>query len=352
LSPKLPFAILALAAVLGSCGEMPSTLPSAVGGIDEILFVEDPRFSEDSLYGVVDRRLTAQYGNFLHHEPIFDLLHLPLANLDKSLANHRNILYVGVMDKPGEYNDQLMTLLGEAGVQKVRSGELFSGERKDVWALGQHVHIIAAPTYEVLEQGLDRALDALVPRIQDAEFAKIRRNVYASGEETELMRELENEQGIRLRIPRYYQKHPSSEGNFTWYRRSTVDLTASIMVYQHPYRRELEISPAYAIFVRDSLGKHYERSQIEKAYMTTEKLVRPLEDTVDFNGHFAIRTQSLWRLEYDFMGGPFIHYLIYDPRGQRVIHLDAYVYAPDITRKRKLMREMDAILQTFALPEP
>jgi hypothetical protein len=349
---KLLLAILPFAVALGSCGEMPSTLPSAIGGIDEILFVEDPRFSEDSLYGVVDRRLTAQYGNFLHHEPIFDLISVSVGELEKSLTHHRNILYVGVLDQPGEYSDQLKTLLGETGMKHVLAGELFSGERKDVWALGQHVHLIAAPNYAVLEQGLDRALEALVPRIQSSEFAKIRRNVFASGEETELMRQLESEQGIRLRIPRYYQKHPSSEGQFTWYRRSTLDLTASIMVYQHPYSREFEISPAYAIFVRDSLGKRYERSQIEKAYMTTEKLVRPLEDTVDFNGYFAIRTQSLWRLEYDFMGGPFIHYLIYDPKGQRVIHLDAYVYAPDITRKRRLMRELDAILHTFALPEP
>jgi hypothetical protein len=41
---------------------------------------------------------------------------------------------------------------------------------------------------------------------------------------------------------------------------------------------------------------------------------------------------------------------IYDPVNNRIVHLDAYVYAPDITRKRKLVRELDAILQTFDIP--
>ena len=83
--------------------------------------------------------------------------------------------------------------------------------------------------------------------------------------------------------------------------------------------------------------------------MTTEKLDIPLQDTVELNGHFGIRTQSLWRLEHDFMGGPFINYLIYDKTNNRIIHLDAYVYAPDITSKRRLMREMEAMLTTFGV---
>ena len=328
---------------------MPSTLPMAIGGVDEIVFVEDVRFKKDSLYGIVDDYLQQQYGNFVHHEPTFDVLSVSLEGFTKTLTHHRNILLVGVLDTESDYNDYIKRMIGQAGLEKVRSGGLYSADRKNVWAENQHIHIIVASGHQELALGLDKALQSLVSRVSASEFEKIRRNVYAIGEDQALTRELADEHQINLRIPALYKKHPSSNNEFLWYRRSTVDLTASIMVYSHSYNRQLETSPAYAIFVRDSLGREYERSQIEGAYMTTEKLVIPLQDTVDLNGHFAIRTQSLWRLEHDFMGGPFINYLIYDKTNNRIIHLDAYVYAPDITSKRRLMREMEAMLTTFGV---
>ncbi len=345
----MPF--LALAGLWSSCGEMTTTLPSAIGGIDEVVFVEDPRFAKDTLYTLVDQQLSAQYGNFVHHEPVFDVIHIKLEDLKKTMLSHRNILFVGVLDSESEYNDQIRRLIGQSGVDQIGEGGVFSAERKDLWAAGQHVHILVAADRQSLIDGMEKSLVRMVSRIQDNEFAKIRKNVYISGEALALSDELKREHQIQLRVPAYYQKHPSSNGNFFWLRRSTVDLTASIMIYSHPYRRELESSPAYALFVRDSLGKQYERSQIEGAYMTTEKLIRPLHDTLDLNGHFAIRSQGLWRLEHDFMGGPYVNYLVYDKANNRIIHLDAYIYAPDISRKRKLIRELEAILTTFGVPE-
>jgi hypothetical protein len=342
-------ALVPLAFAVASCGEV-STLPSAVGGLDEVLFVQDPRLMEDTLYGTVKATLQRQYGRFLHREPTFDLLTLPLEDLANTLQKHRNLLFVGALDATGPYNDQLQALMGQEGTGAVRGGGTFIGERRNVWADGQHVHLIVAPDRERLERVLPRAMDETMARIDGIEAAKVQRFVYASGVDQALTRELAEAHDIVLRIPEYYDRHEASNGNFLWYRRSTLDLTASVMVYHHPYRRETETTPAYAVFVRDSLGRRYERSATPGAYMTTEKLLLPQVDTVDLNGHFAIRTQGLWRLVNDFMGGPFVNYQVYDPVHHRIIHLDAYVYAPDITRKRKLVRELDAILRTFDLP--
>lgn len=346
--------LLLLSGTLGlsSCGEMEATLPMSIGGVDEIIFLEDPRFAKDSLYGQVDDYLESQYGNFVHYEPLFDLLHVHPDSFSRTLTHHRNILLVGVLDKESAYNDIIKRMIGSSGVEQVRTGGFFTAERKNVWAENQHIHVLVASSYDALYQGLDKGMRGLIQRVQSAEFEKIRQYVYASGEERELGSELWEKEKIHLRIPAMYRKHPSSNGHLFWYRRSTVDLTASIMVYAHPYTREIETSPAYALFVRDSLGRAYERSQIEGAYMTTEKLVRPIQDTLDFNGYYAIRTQSLWRLVGDFMGGPFVNYMVYDEANNRIIHLDAYIYAPDITRKRKLVRELEAILSTFSLENP
>ena len=346
-----PLALFGLS-LLVACGASVSNLPSAVGGLDEVVFVEDPRFAKDTLYKRVDARLQQQYGNFLQFEPTLDLLTITLEDLTNTLEKHRNLLFVGILDTESDYNQQIKSLLGQEGMETVHNGGVFTAVRKNVWANGQNVHVIVGSDRARLEVGLDRALEETVTRIQESEFEKYRKFVYALGQNPTLTRELESEHNIGLKIPQQYKKHPSSNGDFLWYRRSTVDLTASIMVYSHPYQRQLETAPEYAIFVRDSLGKRYERSDKPGAYMATEKFVRPVVDTVNLNGHFAIRTQSLWRLVGDFMGGPFVNYMVYDKANNRIIHLDAYIYAPDIRGKRKLVRELDAVLTTFSIPEP
>ena len=50
------------------------------------------------------------------------------------------------------------------------------------------------------------------------------------------------------------------------------------------------------------------------------------------------------------MGGPFVSYLIPDFKNNRVIFLDAFVYAPG-QKKRPEMRKLDTVFSTFKLIE-
>jgi hypothetical protein len=338
--------------LLPSCGEPVSNLPTAMGGLDEVVFVEDPRLESDPLYSTVDTLMTAQFGRFIHHVPIFDLLYLPLKDFNRNLSHHRNLLFVGVLDQESEYNDYLKSLLGSENLPKVRESEgVITLRRQNVWSDGQTVNVVVANSYEILQEGIDEAINKLIPKIQASEFNKYRRHVYSLGHNNMINQELLDKHDIKIDIPADYKLHPESNGNFYWFRRTTIDLTGTIMIYHHEYDRAEEVTPSYAIFMRDSLGKKYERSSVPGSYMTTEKLVPALHDTINFAGNFAIKSQGLWRLEHDFKGGPFLNYLVYDKPNNRVIHLDAYVYAPDI-RKRKLVRELEAILNTFELPAP
>ena len=48
------------------------------------------------------------------------------------------------------------------------------------------------------------------------------------------------------------------------------------------------------------------------------------------------------------MGGPLLNYTIIDEKRNRVITIDAYVYAPNVSKK-KLMKELEAIAYTLKL---
>ena len=338
--------------VLTSCSS-PETKPRAGGGIDEVCFIQDIRLASDTSYAIIKDRLVEHYGPFYFEEPTFDLLEIDYGNLTGMFRAHRNLIFVGVLDINSTYNETLKMLIGEEGVEKVMSGEVVTAERRDLWATGQGIMAIAAPDKETLVNALPVALERVVSRIQGTEFEKLKKHVYATGENLSYKNELLDMHDISMRIPNDYKRHEKSNGNFLWYRRSTVDLTASVMVMHHPYRRSLEVTPYYAIFLRDSLGKKYERTQVRGAYMTTEKLVYPIRDTISVDGKFAIRTQGLWRTEHDFMGGPFVNYLIYDDDRNRIVFAEGYIYNPDVPTggRRRMIREMETIISTLSFPE-
>jgi hypothetical protein len=60
----------------------------------------------------------------------------------------------------------------------------------------------------------------------------------------------------------------------------------------------------------------------------------------------AMQARGIWRMEKDFMGGPFVTYLIPDPDKKRIIFIDGFVYAPG-QKKRFEMRKLDTVFSSF-----
>ena len=51
-------------------------------------------------------------------------------------------------------------------------------------------------------------------------------------------------------------------------------------------------------------------------------------------------------MEGDFMGGPFLNYIIKDEKNNRMLFVDAFVYAPKYN-KREYLRKMEAMVSTL-----
>ena len=59
-----------------------------------------------------------------------------------------------------------------------------------------------------------------------------------------------------------------------------------------------------------------------------------------------METRGLWKMENDFMGGPFVNYTIWDEDGNRTVVVDGFVYAPG-KDKRNYVMELEAIIQSL-----
>ena len=63
------------------------------------------------------------------------------------------------------------------------------------------------------------------------------------------------------------------------------------------------------------------------------------------NNNYALEARGVWELENDFMGGPFISYLIHNPQKGELLFIDGFVYSPG-ERKREYMQHLEHIISS------
>ena len=105
-----------------------------------------------------------------------------------------------------------------------------------------------------------------------------------------------------------------------------------------------------AIQIRDSISKAFVPGRIEGSYMITEKAYLPVFTETAIKTFDSFETRGTWEVEGDFMGGPFINYLVKDTINKRLLYLDGFVFSPS-QRKRDNIIELEAIIKTLKIFE-
>jgi hypothetical protein len=80
--------------------------------------------------------------------------------------------------------------------------------------------------------------------------------------------------------------------------------------------------------------------------MTTEMQVFPIFRSYMLSKKYTAELRGLWRVEGDFMGGPFVSISQIDEQRNRIVTVEGYVYAPKYN-KREYIRQLEAILYTI-----
>ena len=148
--------------------------------------------------------------------------------------------------------------------------------------------------------------------------------------------------------------------NFFWVRKDITTGHSHIMMYELPFdaikRNDSVVSQI--IKIRDSIGKSYFKGRLDatvnadgttvSSYMVTEDAYSPFIGETIIDNKPAIETKGLWELTNDFMGGPFINYMIEDKVNKRWIGIEGFVFAPSV-EKRNYMLELEAIIRSVKI---
>ena len=158
-------------------------------------------------------------------------------------------------------------------------------------------------------------------------------------------KDLKNDFGIELTMPSAYQIFKKDK-NAIWFQKPAKYGTWNILISNLNLVNSIELEQV--IKIRDSISKTFVPGRIEDTYMITEKAYLPVFKRTFIKNFESFETRGTWEVKGDFMGGPFINYLVKDSINKRTLYIEGFVFSPS-QRKRDNIIELEAIIKTLKI---
>lgn len=314
--------LLTIILCLNSCKDNGETLlPTVTGAAYDMLVVGSPQVWKDTAGRALFELLDEDTPGLPQSEPMFNISFIPESQFDGVLKPARNILMFKV--------DEHAYTQGKVHYKKNR------------WAKIQAIVQITAPNQEEMKKVIEEKGQEIIDFFVNVEYVRslqyYRR--YSNGKSRQLVID---SVGVALSIPDFLNKTKGAE-NFAWLSNGSLESRQDVVVYRVPYKSQDDFKIENLIAVRDSFLKKYIAGPSEGSYMTTELAnYPPTYREMDVNGVYCMEVRGLWKVEGDFMGGPFMSRSYYDKKKNDIVTVETFVYAPQ-HKKRNKIRLMEAI---------
>lgn len=296
---------------------------NVTGKAGEMIVVMSKVAWDDKPGNLIRKSLAGAQTGLPQEEPLFDLIFVPHEGFKEIFLSTRNIVQV-----------KISPIIENSGV-------IFAN---DVWAYPQATVQINARNNEEFEKLFTDNTSRIISYFLKAEQNRLVMN-YNKLFEKSVYYSLEKKYGIFLKVAPGF--NITTEGkDFSWARFESPEISQAIMIYTFPYKSDSTFTLNYLIHKRDSFLKANVPGPTKGSFMATEMLTEPTMTILEHNGNYAADIRGLWRVENDFMGGPFIMLAELDVSGQRVVVADGYVYAPG-KDKRNLTRQVEAMVYSL-----
>ena len=318
--------------------------PTSAGKADEVLWVMNDGFWADTVGGTVNHTFMKSYGILPQAEPEYFIRKKNFNQFNNDIIKkYRTIVLCASKDTDVQYGFA-RNVIQEEGAEYGNVVYL-----ENVWAKPQCVVIITADTKDQLHEVLRTKSKEVMTYLRNSEDKRLNIVLYENGNNNEATVLVRDKYGFKIDIPTDYYTAVDNR-DFTWLRKENVFLSSNIMVY-HKQLEPDEIATGvdwklYAKDVRNYLGGTYINSAMEGSYMEIESRFAPVHQTnIAFLDQEAVLTEGLWRMENDFMGGPFKNYSWFDQASMTYYMIDVFIHAPK-EGKKKYMRHLDYIMGT------
>lgn len=328
-----------------------SPTPNAYGPRNQLVVVMDDELWQSDVGDTIRFYYGSAYPVLPQPEPIFDLTHFTPLQMKEEPLRQQLRHFLVVADIGDESSPTKRWMEEDLGTEKLRSAKEVSDESstvvKDRWAKNQLLIYVYADGSKTLKEQLIKTFPAAKKRLDQSNKSKIRDNVYVSGEDRVIMGKMQESMGMSMRIPKLFLV-AYDQDNTMWLRRETPVSSSNIMIYKEPYKNTAQITREHLKNVQDSLGKKLVSTDIDGTYMRINDVDLPMfTETTELNGNYALEARGIWDIVNDFAGGPFVSYLVINPKTNELVHINGFVHAPG-EDKREFMQNLEHVMGTLS----
>jgi len=318
---KISIALL-ISIIFYACGNKKDLLPNAAGKPGEVIVVVEKSVWNSSVGDALKSKLMDNYPALPQNESTFSLYPLPLANFSDIFQVNRNIIKITFNPN----SDSALMRIGH-----------------DRWAKPQLILEMIAKDIPRMTNLINLNADKIKEIFLNEERERLKQ-VYTKFREKSLIAPIQKKYGIDLIIPSGYKLNLDTN-NFMWISSETPYMSQGLFIYSLPYTDTAIFNTSKLLSIRDSILKLYIPGPLPGSYMTTEHNFTPTEKRFELNKNFCYEIRGLWRVENDFMGGPFVN-LSTVIKNKNLVITEGYVYAPKDNKKTYIW-QLEAILYSL-----
>lgn len=318
--------------------------PKALGVPNQLTVICDQELWQTDMGDSMSYYLESVYPVLPRPEPLFDLktftpFDIRIEELRRELRTY--LVCASAEDTTSETYKLVNLHMG----QNVDWSKVQLKQSRDKWSRGQILLYFTAPSDSALAAALSKYMPAITEKVAQHDRKPITDKAYLKGINERMGMQLDSVFDIKFKVPGDYVIATSDE-NFSWLRKDFEDMTINILLAELPYKSQDQVSAQYLKEVRDSIGKAYVESNTPGSYMVINDRNLPMYTfQKDVSDKYALQARGIWEMTDDFMGGPFVSYLIVRPQRKTLLFIDAFVLAPG-REKRNLMQELEAVIES------
>lgn len=323
---QLFLALLPLFSLFVSCGESSIMNISSTGKPYEVFVVSEKPVWKGAVGDSLREVMCDEVLWVNQPEPLFDLFNITPQAFNDITRRHRNLMIISI--KP-TYDSTSMTF------------------EKDLWATNQVVMNIKAKTDSAAASYIAENGETMVKYLSLVE--QNRMSARAKKYDDKQIEKLISEKfGFNMDFPRGY-KVANDTTDFLWLMYDMPIATQNVVIYSFD---KPEAGEKLNVVNERNIAVNQIPGPVAGSYMGTDVMFYPESEMVEINGQAWISTYGFWKVEGDFMGGPFMNYTTFDEKSGRYISIDLSVYSPSPKYpKRNYIRQLESLMLGVTVPK-
>lgn len=301
-------------------------METITGKANEVVVIISKDLWTGAVGSLIKQTLAQPQADLPQEEPIFSLINVPPDAFINLFKTSRNLVTVKISST---FTDPKVEFTN------------------DTWAYPQAVVNIQASSPENFEEIFKANSDKIIGFFLKAEKDRLKKT-YSDVHDKAIYNTLLKDFNIQLYVPNGFNI-VKKDSNFMWIRYDTPLIYQSIVVYTYSYDSDSTFTLKYQLGKRNLVMKENIPGPLPGSYMTTEMELPQDFNILKHNGNYACEMRGLWKVENDFMGGPFVSLSVLDAGRRRIVTVEGHVYAPK-NNKRNYVRQLEAMIYSLEFP--